>query len=102
MNTRETAAEFQVQLSTLLSLIKSKAETQFKYNIETNVPSKILRLSDCVENAIHHSLVSTFSEVNDWDILASLDLAADLLEDVNAHSEAKRLRDRRESEAAVS
>lgn len=80
--------EFSTKLDALLAAIRTKAVAQFAYNVETNVPSDILDPAEVVEHAVLHGIVSAASAYNDYGIEPSIRLAAEILEDVNAHSEA--------------
>lgn len=80
--------EFATKLDALLAGIRAKAVAQFAYNVETNVPADILDPAEVVEHAVLHGIVSAASAYNDYGIEPSIRLAAEILEDVNAHTEA--------------
>lgn len=83
--------EFVFNLNNLLKDIKERAERQYEYNINKNIPAKILSLDESAQHAIDHGLVSAISKMNEWDVDSSVRFAFAILEDVNAHSEAKEL-----------
>jgi len=80
--------KFDVELADLLATIKDKAQRQYAHSIKNNIPAGILTAAEVIPNALAHGIVSTWSERNGWAIEPALQLAAELLEDVNAHEEA--------------
>lgn len=86
------AQEFQGQLAALLESIRRKAEAQFTYNEQTNIPAGITAPADSVATALNHGMASGWNTVNQWDCNAAIDLAHELLEDCNCHTEAAALR----------
>jgi hypothetical protein len=92
MQTKQQAIlEFEANLNKLLFNIRQKAENQFKYNLETNVPRNILTIDQTAQHAINQGFTSAFNTVNGWDCDAAIRIAFDILEDCNAHTEAKAL-----------
>ena len=85
--------EFAAGLNTLLINIRDKAMSQFDYSVRENVPRGILPVEQIAGHAINHGVVSAMSQRNQWGIEPSIEFAADVLEDVNAHTEAAMLRD---------
>lgn len=97
MNTNKTHTqshdEFVAMLNKVLAEIKKKAENQYAYNLNTNIPNKIagITLENAAEHAINNGLVSAISEFHGWGTHESLLFAYHILEDVNAHAEAREL-----------
>lgn len=88
---KEQSEKFSNDLNALLLAIRDRALAQFQYNIERNIPAGILKVEEVAENAINHGIVSAVSKMNDFSIEPQIKLCAELLEDVNAHSEAAEL-----------
>lgn len=84
--------EFATKLNDLLAGIRAKAVAQFAYNVETNVPADIIAPDAAVEHAIRQGVVSAMSAFHHFDIDAAVNFAADILEDVNAHTESAQVR----------
>jgi hypothetical protein len=93
MDSVRASLELHAILHPFLIDVLEKAEAQLQHSLTTNVPKGILKREDIVENAFRHGLVSAFSKLNQWGIEPSVQLAAELLEDVNAHSLARPLFD---------
>jgi hypothetical protein len=71
----------------------SAATAQFKYSVKKNLPYGIHTREDIVERCVNHGIVAAISTHYQWGVEPVVELAADMLEDVNAHTEAKLLRD---------
>ena len=72
---------------------QARITRQALYNMTINVPCGVMRHADCTARAaILRALPGVCGEFVAWDISDALDLAADILDDVNAHSEAEALR----------
>lgn len=89
---RSRSEEFALQLHTLLEAIRHKAECQFAYNEQTNIPKGIIPPEESVSSAILHGMGAGWNTTHKWDCAAAIDLAYDVLEDANCHTEAARLR----------
>lgn len=85
--------EFDQKLTDLILSIQEKIKAQFKYNLETNIPREIggITFDTAAQHAIDSGLVHAISKMNDWDIEPSVKFAHHILEDVNAHAEAREL-----------
>jgi hypothetical protein len=84
--------QFAADLNSLILAIRDKAMSQFEYNVNTNLPLEILTVDQLATHAVNCGLVSAISARHHFGIEPTIELAADLLEDVNAHSEAALLR----------
>ena len=80
--------EVHARLDQVLATLRARANGQFKYSLRTNVPKGILTPVEVIDNAIRQGFVSAATQFNDCGIEPSIQLAAELLEDVNAHAEA--------------
>lgn len=85
--------EFVAMLSKVLAEIKKKAENQYAYNLNTNIPKKIagITLENAADNAIKHGLVSGINHFYSWDTEEMVRMAHSLLEDCNYHGAAAEL-----------
>ena len=85
--------EFVAMLNKVLAKIKERAESQYKYNLETNVPKKIaeITLDNAADHAIKNGLVSGINHFYSWDINEAVRMAHHLLEDCNYHEAAREL-----------
>lgn len=88
----DRALTFKSELAALLASIEEKANKQFTYNEERNIPQGIIAVQDSIRVAINHGVISALSARHRWAHDSTIELAADLLEDVNAHAEAAQLR----------
>ena len=70
----------------------AKCYGQLTYDIYTNVPTETLTRLEVVDHAVKSGTVSALGELLHWDIDQTLAFCADLLDDVNAHAEAKTVR----------
>lgn len=86
-------AHFNSELDFLLTEIKKKAQNQFEYNLNTNIPNKIadITLDNAGQQAINHGFSSGFNTINKWDCDKAVRIAFDILEDCNFHEAAKTL-----------
>lgn len=87
----ELETNFQTELAKFIKSISEKANAQFLYNLNTNIPSDITKPEDAVDQAIECGIVSAISEKSEWALEPSIQIAHRILEDVNAHSEAAAL-----------
>lgn len=85
------AAQFKLELDRLIEQIAERANSQFTYNLNTNIPAGILEPSEIVKNAVERGIISAVSSRNEFCIEPTLQFAGELLEDVNAHREAAEL-----------
>ena len=83
--------EFEAKLSKFLLSVREKAENQFKYGLSSNVPAGINSYQDVAQKSLNIGIVAAISKMHDYGIDESIRFAYDVLEDVNAHSEAKTL-----------
>jgi len=100
--TSETAArrvQFEADLAALVGGITSKARSQFEYNETTNIPAGIVEPDRGGWMALRHGVASGWCGVNHWSCEAAIELAEEVLEDANCHSEARALRAAAEIEA---
>ena len=88
---RALNAEFATQLDRLIADIRSRAKKQFAYSIKINLRKGILKPDEVVENAIVSGITSAVSTRYECGIEPVIRLAVSMLEDVNAHTEAKAL-----------
>lgn len=85
-------AQFTERLEKVLASIRSSAHGQFAYNVGENVPRGILTPAEVVDHAIAHgAVVGLSADLCDYGIEPTVSLAVDLLENVNAHTEARAL-----------
>ena len=80
--------EFSSMLNIVLQKFRTRALSQFQYSINTNVPLGILKPGEVVDDAIITGFVGGSAAFGDFSIEPTVLLAARLLEDVNAHTEA--------------
>lgn len=80
--------DFATSLNALLVEIRGRAVNAFNHDMERNVPAGTVTPDEVVEHAIRAGLVSAMSAFHHFGIEPSIQLAAEILEDVNAHREA--------------
>lgn len=92
-NAQNAELEFEAKLNEIILSIREKTTSQFKYNLTNNVPNAIsgINYENAAQHAIDSGLVHAISKMNDWSIEPSLRFAHHILEDVNAHTEAREL-----------
>lgn len=81
------------KIGKFIGMLSEKAFNQLTYDIYTNVPTGVMSRQEVSGNALRSAISSACGVLNQWDIYSTLELCADILEDVNAHPEAKMLRD---------
>lgn len=73
--------------------IVAKCIRQAVYDNYTNVPEGIINASDYAPSeSVMRGLPGAIGTFLEWDVTAALELCADILEDVNAHDEAAKVR----------
>lgn len=92
-NAQHAQLEFEQKLNEIILSIREKTTNQFKYNLDVNVQGKIggVTYDNAAQHAIDSGLVHAISKMNEWDIAPSVKFAHHILEDVNAHGEAREL-----------
>lgn len=76
--------------------LQSKICSQLMYDLMQNVPTGIIQRGGAAyhaKHAIERGLVSFIGAFVQWDLVDALNLGADIAEDVNAHGEAKLIRE---------
>lgn len=81
------------RIGKFIGALATKAYNQLSHDIYTNVPTGIMSRDEVSGHALKSAIASALGELNHWDIYATLEMCAEILEDVNAHPEAKMLRD---------
>lgn len=76
------------KLADFCASLQKSVMGQAIYNELTNKPCGIEH-----HDALRMGLVSAIGALVQWDVIDALELAADIAEDVNAHSEARQIRD---------
>ena len=76
------------EVAEFCSRLTTNVMRQAVYNELTNRPCGIEH-----RNALRMGLVSSIGAFLKWDVIDALELAADIAEDVNAHTEAKAIRE---------
>lgn len=81
--------ELDKRLSKLFDAIRSRAQNQLEYNFSTNLPKGILQTEgEAVENAIQTGIVGGLAGQHcRFSCSKTIQLAFDLLEDSNCHTE---------------
>ncbi len=80
--------ELQDELAQFLADVQKRVMAQGIYNELTNKPCGIEG-----GNALHMGLVGAIGGLLKWSVTDALEFAADIAEDVNAHDEAKAIRE---------
>lgn len=80
------------ELADFCTNLQKSVSRQAVYNELTNRPCGIEH-----RNALRMGLVSAIGNLVQWDVIEALELAADIAEDVNAHSEAAKIREMAEN-----
>lgn len=83
----QRAQEFSDKLSALLTRIRERAISQFGYNESVNIPAGRMKPDEAVENGVMRGVVSGLANYHGYGVEPCIQFAADLLEDVNAHTE---------------
>ena len=83
------------ELADFCASLQKHVIQQSTYNELTNKPCGIEH-----RDALRMGLVSAIGALIKWDVIDALELAADIAEDVNAHGEAKLIRDMAQNVAA--
>lgn len=71
----------------LCATIVKRATSQAMYDNFTNVPAGIIQPSEVGPESLRRALPGALGTYLEWDVIDALQLAADILEDVNAHDE---------------
>lgn len=81
--------ELDERLSKLFDAIRSRAQNQLEYNFGTNLPKGIIKTEgEAVENALQTGIVGGLAgHYCRFSTSRTVDLAFDLLEDSNCHTE---------------
>lgn len=92
-NKQHAEIEFETSLDLVLRKIRERAESQFKYNLETNIPEKIggLTYENAAEHAIENGVIGGLNQMFEWDCDKAIRAAYHVMEDANCHTEAKEL-----------
>ena len=73
--------------------VTDRAAGQALYDLTTNIPTGIIGINDWTpKHAVNRGIVGAIGRHVDWDIVEALELCADILEDVNAHTESAQIR----------
>lgn len=83
--------EFHTALEATIAKIRERATSQFNYCLSVNIPEDRVSADEAVENSIESGIVSAHNTQNGFAIESAVRLAHKLLEDVNAHGEARAL-----------
>lgn len=92
--------KFSAALSDFLLQVREKSLAQFQYNLSENVPSGRMEIENCAEQALNTGIVSAMGGRVGFCVIATLEMCGDLLENVNAHSDAAMIRELAKKEAA--
>ncbi len=76
------------ELADFCASLQKSVSRQAIYNELTNKPCGIEH-----RNALRMGLVSAIGALVQWDVIEALELCGDIAEDVNAHGEAKQIRE---------
>ncbi len=81
----ESHDEFVSKLNILLRDIKQAAESQYKYNLNNNIPAGIagITLDNAAENAVESGLINAIGKMIKWDTDEATKLAFEILQDNN-------------------
>ncbi|MDE2105878.1 MAG: hypothetical protein KGL39_52130 [Patescibacteria group bacterium] len=82
------------KIEAFLALVRDRIYKQYEYDCTKNVECGVTTLAEAQtgENAIKCGLVSAVGHLVKWSVEDAIEIAADILEDVNAHPEAAELR----------
>lgn len=73
--------------------LQRRATNQLLYDLTTNVPCGILNWDEAnAQHAIRSAIAGAVGSLVKYDVSEALEIAADIAEDVNAHSEAAQIR----------
>lgn len=81
------------KIGKFIGALSEKCFNQLTYDVYTNVPTGVMNRDDVSGHALKSGIASACGVLVQWDINEALELCANILEDVNAHPEAKMLRD---------
>lgn len=84
--------KFNAALDALLAAIRGRAERQFEYNLESNVPSGIVELHNAAAAAVQHGYESGAGHLSNFGSEKQIEIAYNILEDANCHTEAAALK----------
>lgn len=99
-NSSEIFREESKKIGAFAADFTKNAIEQLSYDVLTNLPTGILNRSTIKNHALNSAIVSAISSMLKWDITETMEFCADLLEDVNAHTEAAEMRKRAYAEVA--
>lgn len=91
----ERFSKAQEQVAVFCANVQRKITSQLLYDLMQNVPAGICQRGDPsyhANRAIKTGLAGAIGSFVKWDVNEALEIAADIAEDVNAHSEAKTIR----------
>ena len=93
MTSTQSHDQFVQNLNNLLTEIKKRAESQYDYNLNTNIPANIggITLENAADNAIEMGIVGGANKMFGWDCEKAIRLAYHVMEDANCHTEAREL-----------
>ena len=82
------------KIEKFLATVRERIYSQHEYDCTKNVESGIMTAAEAAtgDNAIKSGLVSAIGGLVEWSVDGAIEIAADILEDVNAHTEATELR----------
>lgn len=79
-------------IATFIGEVSRKIYGQFNHDLLVNVPHRIVSTSNATgQGAVNRALPGICGSFVKWDINAALRLCAEILDDVNAHAEAKKV-----------
>lgn len=83
--------EFVAMLNKVLANIKQSAESQYKYDLNTNIPNKIgdITLDNAATHSINSGLINAIGKWINWEPDDAIRFAFDVLEDNNVHDVAR-------------
>ena len=77
------------------------AHRQLTHNLLVNVPCEIMTPKEARESAAMRGLVSSIASMLEWDTTETMLFCGDLLEDVNLHDEAAKMRAKAKGEGTA-
>lgn len=86
-----------VELELFCKSLKETVLSQYEHDVKNNIPKGIIEEDELtVERAMRMGLANSCGKLHSWGIDSTLELCEELLTEVNAHSEATRVREMRE------
>ena len=91
MTKEQAQIELNNQIETFISKLRQKAQNQFEHNWQINIPAQRVTKEESANHAFNIAFCSSFNTLNSWDCDAAIQIAFDVMQDANCHTECREL-----------